>query len=61
MHETLEGLRRIPQAEGHPHKLEETKGGDDGCLRDVLWVHRHLMVPLYQVHLGEDAFACQVR
>ena len=61
MHEALEGLRRVPQAEGHPQKLEETEGGDDGCLRDVLWGHRDLMVPSYQVYLGEDAFASQVR
>ena len=44
VHEALEGLRRVPQAEGHPQKLEETEEGDDGCIRDVLWVHRHLMV-----------------
>ena len=60
VHEPLEGLGGVPQTEGHPEELEQTKGGDDGGLGDVIGGHGDLVVPLKEVNLGEDGAAMEV-
>ena len=60
VHEALEGLPGIPEAKGHPQKLEEAEGGDHRRLGDVLGGHWHLVVPLPQIQLGEDLLAGQL-
>ena len=54
IHQPLECLGRIFQAEGGTDKLETAKGGGDGGLGDVLGVHWDLMVAPDKVHLGKD-------
>jgi hypothetical protein len=41
-------------AEGHPHKLDETEGGDGSCFGDVGWFNGNLMIRANKVDLGED-------
>ena len=59
VHESLERLCRVFQAEWHPEKFVESEGGDDGRLLDILLVHGDLVVPLDHVNLGEDGALCQ--
>ena len=54
IHEALEGLCRVLQAERHAEELEEAEGGDDGSFLDVLTAHGNLVVPFHHVDLGED-------
>ena len=39
----LESIPSIPEAKGHPQKLEHPKGGDYSCLLDVLGGHWNLL------------------
>ncbi len=57
VHQALEGVPRVPHAEGHPRELEQTEGRGDRRLGDVRRVHGYLVVPLLQVDLGEDRAA----
>jgi hypothetical protein len=51
VHESLECLRGVAQAEWHERKFEQPKWCCDGCFLHVVRVHRDLMV-------GNDEFDC---
>ena len=53
----LKCLSSIFQTERHLDELEEAKGCCNGCLRDMLGIHRDLVVRSYQIDLGKDG-AC---
>lgn len=48
VHELLEGLAHVMQAEQHP---EPEQGGDGGLL-DIWWVYGYLMITSHEVYLG---------
>ncbi len=50
VHEALEGLSIICQAERHKQIFKQPKGGDDGGLLDVLGRHGDLIVPLHEIY-----------
>ena len=60
VHEALEGLGCVAEAEGHEEVLEQTKWRNDRRLGDVLGRHRYLMVALHQVDAGEEFAAVQL-
>ncbi len=60
VHEALEGLGGVTEAEGHEEVHEQTERRDDRRLGDVLGRHRYLMVALYQVYAGEELAAVQL-
>jgi hypothetical protein len=51
VHESLESLRSVAQAEWHEWKFEQPKWCCDGCFLHVVRVHRDLMV-------GKDEVDC---
>ena len=61
VHEPLESLCCIFQAERHAEKLKESKRRDDGRLGNGLTSHRDLVVPSHQVNLREDPGPREVR
>ena len=60
VHESLEGLCRVAEAERHPKELEQAEGCDDGSLGDVLGVHGHLEVTLGEVEFTEDVTSMEI-
>ena len=60
VHESLEGLCRVAEAERHPKELEQAEGCDDGGLGDVLGVHGHLEVTFGEVEFAEDVTAMEI-
>ena len=44
VHEPLKGLCHVFEAERYSQKLPQAKKGDDSCLRDVIWMHRDLVI-----------------
>ena len=54
IHETLERLCCISEAERHSHKLKKTKWSCDGGLGYVCGGHRNLVICTYQIHFGKD-------
>jgi hypothetical protein len=49
VHEALERLGGVTQAEGHVRELEKAKGGRDGGLLDVVRMDWGLIVSSHQV------------
>ena len=58
VHQPLECVSSIPEAESHPKEFEESKRSGDGGLRNITRMHKDLMISLAQVHLAEDGAAC---
>ena len=54
VHEALECLGTIFQAKRHPKKLKGAEWSDNGGFRDMIRMHRDLMVCLCKVDLRED-------
>ncbi len=59
VHESLKGLGRISKAEGYSCEFEQAERGGNCCLRDVVWLHRNLMVRSDKVELGENGCSVQ--
>ena len=59
VHQPLEGLRSVAEAEGNFDELPEAEGGDDRGLGHVSWVDADLVVSSDEVHLGEHRLALQ--
>ena len=57
----VESLGRILQPERHPKELKQTERREDTCFGDVLRSHQDMVIPAYQIDLGEVAAACEVR
>ncbi len=51
VHHPLESTSSIPQAKWQAQKLKEAKRGDDGSLRNVIWMHKNLKITLSQIDL----------
>jgi hypothetical protein len=51
VHHPLEGTSSIPQAKWKAQKLKEAKRGDDGRLRNVIWMHKNLKITFSQINL----------
>jgi hypothetical protein len=49
IHEALERLGSIFEAKGHEVEFKETKGSDYCCFWNVVFMHRHLIVTLFQI------------
>lgn len=60
IHEPLEGLGSVAQAERHHQKLKETKGSYDGRLRNVLVSHRNMMKAFGDIKFRKDFLAREV-
>jgi hypothetical protein len=45
----LEGVPRVPQAEGETQELEHPEWSDDRCLADVFFSHRNLVISLLKI------------
>ena len=60
VHETLERLDGVFEAEWHPGEFEESEGRCDCCLRDVLCAYGDLVEAFHQVDLREDAASGEV-
>lgn len=56
---SLEGLGSVMQAKTHLEKLKQPKEDSYGCLQDVGWFHRDLVVGTYQFNLGEGGGTMQ--
>ena len=61
VHESLESLRGISEAEGHANKLKETELGGHGRFVDISGFDRNLVVCTHQVQLGKDSSAAKGR
>jgi hypothetical protein len=55
VHETLESLSSILEAEGHTRKFEQAKRSGNGCFLDVFGVNGNLVVSSYQVNFGKHS------
>jgi hypothetical protein len=53
VHEALERLGGVSQAERHVRELEQAKGCSNGCLRDVVGVAGNLVICFHQVDFGK--------
>ncbi len=60
VHEALEGLGCVAEAEGHEEVLEQTEWRNDCHHGDVLGRQWYLMVTLHQVYAGEELAAMQL-
>ena len=58
VHQPLERVPGVPEAERHPKEFEESKRSGDGSLWNITRIHKDLMISLAQVHLAEDGAAC---
>ena len=56
----MERLRSVFETKRHTEEFEKSKRGDDGSLRNVVWVNGYLVIPSDQVHLAEDDLTGQV-
>ena len=54
-HHSLKSGIHIPEVKGLKEELIHTKGGDDGCILDVVGGAGNLVVSLLQVQLEEDS------
>ena len=54
VHQSLKPLGRVLEPEGHADVFPQAKGGHDCRLLDVCLRDGDLVVPSYQVDLGED-------
>ena len=54
VHQSLEGLGSVLEAERHSHKLPQTKRRDDGGLGDAGHGHGYVVVAAVEVDFGED-------
>jgi hypothetical protein len=48
----IRSIMRWP--EGHAAKLEQSEWCADGCLPDVCWMHRYLIITFSKINLAED-------
>jgi hypothetical protein len=49
IHETLKRLGSIFEAERHKVEFKKTKGSDYCCFWNVVFMHRYLIVTLFQI------------
>ena len=59
LHQSHESVANISQAKGHLQKFKEAKCFNNSCLRDVIWVHRNLIISLHQIQFRESSTASQ--
>ncbi len=59
VHEPLERLGCVPEAERHPQEFKQAKWGGHSCLGDVLLCHRDLMICLDQINVCENRGSLQ--
>ncbi len=59
VHESLERLPGIPQAERHTQKLPESEGGDNRRLVNVSLLYWDLIVAFSKIQLSEDSASTQ--
>ena len=59
MHESLECLCSIPEAERHSHKLKQAEWGCDRGLGYIVGGDRDLVVRSHEVQFGEDGGTLQ--
>ena len=60
VHESLEGLCRVAEAERHPKELEQAEGSDDGGFGNMLGIHGNLEIALGQIQLTENSAAMEI-
>jgi hypothetical protein len=60
IHEPLERLGGVFEAKWHEVKFKETKGRDYGCFWNVVFLHRHLIISLFQIQFGENSGTVQM-
>jgi hypothetical protein len=55
IHDGLKSGWRVSQSKGHNEELEVPVMSAERCLRHIIRVHTHLMVPAAEIDLGEEA------
>jgi len=60
VHEPLECLRSVLQAEWHAQELERPERRDHRCRRDIQRVDGYLVVSTDEVHFGKKSLSSQV-
>jgi hypothetical protein len=54
VHEALESLGGIFETKWHEIEFEKSKGSDYCCFWNIAFLHRHLIVALFQIQCREN-------